>query len=263
MDTIDLTRFSTMTAEHEMGNLSEKYAFVPTMQVAKVITDHGWFPVKAQEQRCNIDSRRGYQKHIIRFRQDTAPIGTLDKVFPEVVLINSHDGSNSFSLMAGLFRLVCLNGLVIADSTFASHKVRHIGYTDKAVSMAIEDICDNVPRIANKVSEYQQIELTKDEQGAFAKAALVAKYGEEDAEKRNFDLDELIHPVRMADKPANLWNTYNTVQEKFIKGSKFEVKKGRMRVARKVTSISENVRINASLWRLTEEMAKLKGGITL
>lgn len=262
MNAIDLTQYGTMTAEHEMSALSEKYAFVPTLKVANVIMDHGWLPVKAEEQRCNTDARKGFQKHLIRFRQDLAPIGTLDKVFPEVILINAHDGSNSFWLMAGMFRLACLNGLVIADSTFASHKIRHIGYTDKAVSLAIEDICDNVPRIANKVTEYQQIELTRDEQGAFAKAAIVAKYGEEDAEKRTFDLDELIHPVRMSDRLPNLWNTYNTIQEKFIKGSKFEMKKGRIRTARKITSISEGIRINKSLWVLAEEMAKLKGATT-
>jgi Domain of unknown function (DUF932). len=259
MNAIDLTQYETIAAEHELNSLSNKYSFVPTMQVANVIMKHGWLPVKAQEQRCNVDARRGFQKHIIRFRQDLAPIGVLDKVYPEVVLINAHDGNNSFEVMAGLFRLVCLNGLVIADSTFASHKVRHIGYTDKAISLAIEDICDNVPKIANRVAEYQQIELTKDEQGAFARAALVVKYGEEDAEKRKFDLEELIHPVRMADKTPNLWNTYNTVQEKFIKGARFEMKKNRMRRARKVSSISENVRINTALWTLAAEMAKIKG----
>ena len=40
-----------------------------------------------------------------------------DTVFPQVLLTNSHDGKNAFTFTAGLFRMICENGLVISTST--------------------------------------------------------------------------------------------------------------------------------------------------
>ena len=39
----------------------------------------------------------------------------IDTVYPQILLTNSHDGKNAFTFTAGLFRLICENGLVIAD----------------------------------------------------------------------------------------------------------------------------------------------------
>ena len=47
----------------------------------------------------------------------------------KLMLTNSHDGKNSFQFQAGLYRLICSNGLVIADEQFESVKMRHMGYS--------------------------------------------------------------------------------------------------------------------------------------
>ena len=52
-----------------------------------------------------------------------------DTVFPQILMTNSHDGKNSFQFQAGLYRLVCSNGLVIADAQFEDVKMRHMGYS--------------------------------------------------------------------------------------------------------------------------------------
>ena len=51
-------------------------------------------------------------------------------VFPQILLTNSHDGKNSFQFQAGLYRLICSNGLVIADTQFEAVKIRHMGILD-------------------------------------------------------------------------------------------------------------------------------------
>jgi len=40
----------------------------------------------------------------------------IDSLVPEIVLTNSHDGYASFQLMAGVFKFVCSNGMIVADS---------------------------------------------------------------------------------------------------------------------------------------------------
>ncbi|MCI4005135.1 DUF945 domain-containing protein, partial [Dickeya dianthicola] len=44
----------------------------------------------------------------------------------EIVLLNSHDGTSSYQMLAGMFRFVCSNGLVCGD-TVADVRVPHKG----------------------------------------------------------------------------------------------------------------------------------------
>lgn len=265
---ITLDRFESINQNHSADRTSKKYSFIPTSRVINALEKKGWLPVLAGEMKCRNDSRIGFQKHIIKFRNDAVTMANSDRLQPEIVLTNSHDGYASFCLQAGLFRFVCSNGLIVADSVFAAHHIRHMGYTDQAVYMSIEKICDTVPQIGQKVNDFQAIEMTKDEQGVFAMAALTAKYGEAAIKTREFSPDRLLSTWRHEDNKPTLWSTFNTVQEKLIKGGRYEVKtendwRGREyksnRKARAVNSISENIRINQALWVLTEEMAKLKG----
>ena len=264
---IDLERFDSIQQGDSAGRTSGKYSFIPTTTVVNVLEKHGWEPVRASEVKCRDLERRGFQKHLIRFRNSKIIIKNKDQLRPEIVLTNAHDGLASFILQAGIFRVVCANGLIVADSVFAKHRICHMGYTDHKVSLAIEAMCDSVPKIGNKVEEFQAIDMTKDEQGVFAMAALAMKYGEEAVEERKFLTDALLYPSRSCDKEHTLWNTYNTIQEKFIKGGRFEVKevksgyyRGREKLGRSrgCNSINESIRINKGLWMLIERMAELK-----
>ena len=39
----------------------------------------------------------------------------------EIVLLNSHDGTSSYQMLAGMFRFVCSNGLVCGDTVADVH----------------------------------------------------------------------------------------------------------------------------------------------
>jgi hypothetical protein len=259
---VDLGKFAAITQQQEKESLSDKYTFIPTTRVIDVMESKGWVPVRAQQAYAKA-ANQGFQKHMVRFRQEgVQSVLALDKVFPEIVVTNAHNGLSSFVIMAGLFRLVCLNGMVVADSTFHKHIIKHLGYADALVLAAIDQIADTTPRIASRVRDFDQIELTKDEQGIYAMAALTVKYGEEGAGERKFSPEHLIQPIRRDDNRPTLWATYNQVQEKLLKGGRFEQnpKPGRRMVkSRPVTSVTEDVRINQGLWLLAEELAKHKG----
>lgn len=263
---VDIAKFSSINQNHAAEHTSQKYSYIPTTQVISVLEHHGWFPVLAIEMNSRKEENRGFQKHMLAFRNQAVTIANKDQLFPQIILTNSHDGLASFCLQTGIYRLVCGNGLVVADSMLEAKKIRHMGYTDQAVSLAIEEICDTVPTIGRRVNDFQVIDLTPDEKGVFAQAALIAKYGEDEVEKRDFNQDRLLAPVRYADQSNTLWSTFNVVQEKLISGGRFETKtdpdrpwRKKTGKARAVNSISENIRINQALWMLTEKMAELKG----
>jgi hypothetical protein len=113
-----LRRFApSVFAASPLPGVSERYAFVPTAQIVSRLRGAGWIPVTAFEQRVRLDERRGFQKHLLRFqRADMVP--ARGEYTPELVLVNSHDRSSAYQLHAGLFRFVCGNGMIVADTTF-------------------------------------------------------------------------------------------------------------------------------------------------
>jgi hypothetical protein len=275
-EVIDLENYQSINQTHEGNSVSNKYSFIPTTRVIDVLADKNWLPVKASEVNTRKAEYEGFQKHLIRFRNpDILPVGKGDN-FPEIVLTNSHNGLASFSIMAGIFRLVCKNGLIVADSMFASHRIIHKGYTDNKVEIAASNVVKNIPLIANKVNEFQSINLYPEHeqkineltgkfeqfgklQKIFAYASIAAKYGHDVFQKRKFDVKELLTPYREKDNSPTLWNTYNVVQEKLLTvGGKFEIntdKPWKRKKVRKVNNIAEDVRINQALWLLAEKMS--------
>ena len=60
--------------------------------------------------RESITSPTGYRRTDGTF----AKKNPIDTVFPQILLTNSHDGKNAFTFTAGLFRMICENGLVLS-----------------------------------------------------------------------------------------------------------------------------------------------------
>ena len=114
--------FTESSSEHT----SEKYQHISTINVVKGLMAEGFMPVKAMQSRTRKADKAPFTKHLLRFRHiDSVPtVGS--GLFPELVLVNSHDGLSSYRLMAGLYRLICSNGLVAGD-TFKEIRVRHQG----------------------------------------------------------------------------------------------------------------------------------------
>jgi len=100
------------------NNTSDKYTHIPTDTVIKDLELLGWGVVDAQEVKAR--KQVGYQKHLVVLRNNDVVINGKDgdTVYPQILLTNSHDGKNSFSFQAGLFRMICENGLVIATEEF-------------------------------------------------------------------------------------------------------------------------------------------------
>ena len=48
--------------------VSEKYAFIPTIEVVEMFRSSSWYPVEAKESFVRLSHNQAYQKHLIRFR---------------------------------------------------------------------------------------------------------------------------------------------------------------------------------------------------
>ena len=255
---------SVMATGH---NKTDRFAFIPTTRVIDILEKERWMPIKVTEKRCHKEVNIGFQNHLIRFRrqEDMELEAIVNEMVPEIILKNAHDGTSQFQIMAGLYRFICANGMIIADSTFATHKIKHIGFQDQNVIDAVFDVVKTTPLIMSKVQEFKEIILNKNEQLVYAESALTAKYGNKENVSSKFNLPSLITPIRNADMfdargNNTLWNTFNVIQEKLVeRGGRFAVKQtSRVGKSRGINSVTENVRVNQALWMLTEKMAELK-----
>ena len=156
--------------------------------------------------------------------------------------------------MCGYYRLVCSNGLIIADKEFANISIRHINYTFEELTKTVVDILQKLPNQIAVLNDMQNKVLTDEEKTKFAISAIKLRkgYNEEDkVEISQETIDELLSPVRKEDSANNLYNIYNIIQERIIKGNfHYSEKQKKMRKMRMVTSISKDLDINTNLFNL-------------
>ncbi len=243
-------------ASQPIGTVSDRYSFLPTSSILRGMRENGWVPVRAEQQSVRTAARRGFQKHLIRFaRAEHLHSWEKNQVRPEVVLLNSHDKSSAYQLHCGLFRLVCSNGMVVAESSFQRISIKHSGFNPDSVIEASFDVLRAVPDIMNKVQLFQDRILTDAERLALAMGA--ATYRWEDPDKAPVSPSMLLNPRRFGDGTRDLWTTLNTVQENIIRGGQRDYSRrlpsgSRMPKSRAIKGIDEDLRLNKALWHMAE-----------
>jgi hypothetical protein len=243
---------SVFTAKADKRSTSKHYVHIPTEKVIDDMASLGWGVVDAKQVKARKNA--GYQKHMVVFGNDDLRIDGKDgdTVFPRILMTNSHDGKNSFQFQAGLYRLVCSNGLVIADAEFANMKIRHMGYDLNELSTVISEIVEKLPLTVECMNKLKAKELSEKEQIKFAKEALATRLDEKQISKyTSDDIVELLNPTRKEDKGNDMWSVYNVIQEKIVHGM-FDVYgvRGKVRKARKIKNFKQDTQVNQELYQL-------------
>lgn len=234
----------------------DSYKFIPTINIVEALRNEGFLPVFATESRVRDVTKKGFAKHLLRFRQHDG-FSTVGEVKPEIVLVNSHDGTSSYQLSAGLYRLVCSNGMIVSDGQIEAIRVRHSGDVVNKVIEGTYHVVEQTPKAIECMEAMQGIELSPAERRIFANAAKELRW---DTEAVAVDNDALLLPRRTGDRSNDLFTTMNVLQEKVIRGGVNVMNKETRRShrAREVKGVSENVKLNKAIWTLAEEMRKLK-----
>jgi len=243
---------SVFTAKADKSSTSKHYVHIPTEKVIDDMATLGWGVVDAKQVKAR--KNQGYQKHMVVFGNDDITITGKDgdTVMPRILMTNSHDGKNSFQFQAGLYRLVCSNGLVIADAEFANMKIRHMGYDLAELKIVIQEIVEKLPLTVECMNKLKAKQLSENEQIEFAKKALATRLDEKQISKyTSDDIVELLNPTREEDKGNDMWSVYNVIQEKIVHGM-FEVYgvRGKVRKARKIKNFKQDTQVNQELYQL-------------
>ncbi len=238
-----------------MQGVSPRYTFVPTARIISGLGEQNWVPVGVEEQRIRKEARRGFQKHLIRFRR-TEQMETLEEWNVELVLLNSHDTGCAYQLHAGIYRRVCSNGLVLSEGSFQAIRFRHAGLLADEVVQASFRVLEFVPRVGELINRFRFRALEARESLALAKHALMLRYGR--LADAPVGAETLLKARRPEDEGTDLWTTMNRVQENLIRGGVSDFhrdRRNKLRSVRALRGIDSKVSLNKGLWGLAERVA--------
>jgi hypothetical protein len=248
-------------AERPWETMSERYRFFPTVHVVEGLMAAGFAVVRAQQSRSRIPGKQEYTKHMLRLRHASLAEARVDSTVPEVVVINSHDGTSAYKLSLGLFRVRCTNGLVVKSASIDDVSVRHSG-RESLVQEVIEasyHIIEEAPKALTCIEQWQHLQLSPPEQEVLAEAAIALRDTALEVEPRAVLLARRWEDGD-ARQPRDLWRTMNVAQENLMKGGvQAHNEQGRRVRLRGITSVDADTRLNRALWVLAERMAELKG----
>jgi hypothetical protein len=139
---------------------------------------------------------------MLRLRREGQITG---KQVPEIILLNSHDGSSSYQMLPGLFRAVCQNGLICGES-FGEVRVPHKGNVVEKVIEGAYEVLGIFDRVEEKRDAMQSLLPPPAQQARPKRRSRTASRSHQ----------RFRHAAgRMSN---DLWTTYQRIQENLIKG---------------------------------------------
>ncbi|WP_225246260.1 DUF932 domain-containing protein [Agrobacterium tomkonis] len=252
------------TSAHE--SRSERFQPIPTIEILRALTAEGFVPVGAKQSATRTEGKADFTKHLIRLRRvDDGKTYHVGDTVCEILLKNANDGTSAYELMAGLFRIRCLNSLVTQTGTIEETKVRHSGDVQGKVIDATYTVLKAAENALVAPQDWSNLRLNSEEKDILAQSAHMLRFGDADGDTTTpIKPAQLLTQRRTGDLGDDLWTTWNVVQENAIKGGiraygRDDLGRPRRVKSRAVTGIDQDIKLNKALWHLGAKMAELKG----
>ena len=236
--------------------VSEKYLHVNTETVMDDLAKLGWLPVTASQRRTKPrkdGSPTIRSKHMVSFQNPDLMIKGKngDDAFPRIIVTNSHDGLCSFQFRIGIYRLVCSNGLVVADEEFSAFSIKHKGYTFEELKAVVAQAVADLPNKVEVLNKMQVRMLTADEQRQLAIDAMALRATNPDAKYTDASIEDVLAATRKEDEGDSLWLVFNRIQESIINGGYSAALRGsKVRKVKKIKSFERDLQVNQDLFKL-------------
>jgi hypothetical protein len=208
-------------AESKHASRSERYTYIPTIEVLRGLRKEGFEPFIVAQGASRIEGKAAFTKHLIRMRH-AGQVQTRPEA-SEIILINSHDGASSYQMLAGMFRFVCHNGLVVGD-VVEDIRIPHKGNIQGEVIEGAFRVLDEFEAVEQHTEAMKALPLGPREEIAFATAALALRFGDRGVEEGGghrpapVTAEQLNEARRIEDVGHNLWTTFQRVSENVLRG---------------------------------------------
>lgn len=262
------SRFPAIFAEAAKETTSDKYLYIPTYKLIAGLESQGFNVVGAKQANARTNNRE-HGKHVVYLsHQSLSSDVTVGQELPMLALTNSHNGLSSFAIDTAFFRLACSNGLLMPTTALSSARIIHkIGMQDDVINAAV-NVVQSFPEQIKQIEAMKQIAMSREEQVLLSESAVSMAFDEEQVElNKKLGIDvatKMLTLRRNADKNADLWSTFNVIQENIIKGglrlaTENEAGQRKLVRTRAVNSIDRDAKLNKELMSLAQKFAALKG----
>lgn len=233
-------------AEVPSATVSDRYAFASTIDAINIFRNEGYEVAQAKQDKSRLRNPLHAKHSIVLRHVDYGVAANVGEQVPQIILTNSHDTGNALSLKAGVFRLICSNGLIAGSAKF-NLKLRHTGNLTDDLAGVFPKMAANMGELAAALEAWTKKVLTPAQQLEFAEAAAKIRWG---ANADLYEAGELLEATRAEDEGDNLWITFNKIQEACVKGG-VRTKDGK-RTSQTLASIKNDTDVNTKLWCLAE-----------
>lgn len=245
-------------ADSAHDSRSARYEYVPTIQLVRGLRREGFEVFAAMQSGTRKEGHEGYTKHLLRLRHADERVNASGDSVNDVLLLNSHNGTSSTQLIAGVFRSVCTNSLV-CGSIVEDIRVHHKRGAVQDVIEGAFKIFGSFDVIDESKDAFRTLQLSSSEQALFAEAAMVARFDVMTPDEAPVRVDQVLQARRREDAGDNLWEVFNRVQENLVQGGLRGRTKNKHRIeTRPVAGIEGNTALNRALWMLAEGMRAAK-----
>jgi hypothetical protein len=238
--------------------VSSKYSFLPTSRIIEDMDRLGWKVNQAKSNRSRSSAAAEFGNHVVKFYHPEVFMKDQDgniEAYVNIVILNNHMGTGSFKFEMGIFRLVCENGLILKDQDMGGFNMRHSGYSFEQLQETLNQAMEQLPAVVNKINSFNQIIMSKEAQREFAQKAFALR-SYQDRQLTESELEGFLAPRRKEDEGDSLWVVFNKIQESVIRGGySITNKKNKVRRAKSIKNIQQELKLNQELWNLATAFA--------
>lgn len=248
----------------------ESYGFVNTSEVLSAFSQAGWNQVSTTVGRVNNPERQGFQKHLIRLENPlfSKIEGLTDnnQSRPQLVLLNSHDGTTSLQILWGLIRIACMNGIIAGTGVNGVRLIHSKAIVDKLPN-AIEYMLGNFETFVKQIESLQGKTLSDSASAELVKTLYNARLaGIQRVKSIVYDTPSAL---RIQDNANDAFTVYNRVQEVLMRGGiQYEYEKSILDAngqeigtklvstrTRRIASVTSQVKLNQLAYDTAIELA--------
>jgi len=238
-------RLPALNAVAPETGVSDKYLFVPTTDILGTLEEKGFVPVSANQVNSRDENKKLFAKHLVRLQHTSYTFGMdTTEVIPQIVLVNSHNRMSAFRLFAGIFRLACLNGMVVGENLVEPISIRHMECNRETIYASLEKISGYFMLINGNIRAMRDRVMDEGEVREFSAKASLLRMEKPDTS------DAVIGTRRFEDNRMDLWTIFSRIQENLIRGYHSPSRKRKVKM---IKSIDKNVQINTRLWDMATE----------
>lgn len=241
-------------------NVTSKYKVIKTGELVEAFQSQGYVVDSLKVQKSRKLELTGSGLHEIRLSHPNLTLA--NGLRPQIIMLNSYNGTAAYRLLMGVFRLVCSNGLVVG-TTYESFKVKHIGNdTLPKVFAAIERVSQQTKFLMANIEEMQSTLLNAHQAIEFARNVAQVLVPETKLEG-SVNAEDLLHIKRAEDSAHDLFSVMNVIQENALRGGlRFQTMgpgiewNVRNNSTRAIQSIDRAIKINQLVWDTAQKYLK-------